>query len=354
MKSAITWRERLGSSHAKEQDKADFEAWRRADPEQQKAYDKADALLEIVHGVDKSDLPSFYFDKSFPEKIIDGWQAACAFFKPRHIRPKHIGMSLSGAAIAASAAFFLLLPSQPAPPITTAPRIAALPDPVRFYTAKGEVRSETLSDGTIITLGPVSALAVLMTEDKRSVTLRAGEAFFDVARDESRPFVVAANDAEVRVLGTVFEVRRRPTTVEVGVAEGEVEVSVPLQLGEFRQKDRSNALRQRQTLQAGQRLAAFSETGLGPVSDADPKAVGSWRVGSLDYTRASLADVLADASRFSDINITIGDPDIADLQVTATIDPKKLDAALDVLSLALPVEFKRLSDRQIVAKRRAS
>lgn len=349
MKSAITWRERLHSSGATEQDRAAFEVWKRADPRHQEAYDKASGLVEIVRGFDKSELPPLYFEKSFPEKVFDRWQATRSFF-----RPKHIGIGFTGAAVAASAAFFLFAPGQPITPSHTAPSIASLPDPVRFYTAKGEVRSETLSDGTVITLGPVSALAVLMTDDKRRVTLRAGEAFFDVTRDESRPFVVAANDAEVRVLGTVFEVRRRPTKVEVGVAEGEVEVSVPLQLGAFRDKDRRNTLRQRQSLQAGQRLAAFNETGLGSVRDADPETVGSWRVGSLDYTKASLSDVLADTSRYNDLDISIGDPDIGDLQVTTTIDPRKINAALDVLSLALPIEFERLSDQEIVAKKRGA
>lgn len=347
IQTAHAWRELLDSSRATSKDLAAFEAWMKANPEHEAAYIEAQELWDVMGGFDKSELTPIYFQKSLPEKIFDARQSITGFF-----RRQRVGIGLVGSALAATAAVFFFFPNQTTPPPISAPKIASLPDPIRFYTANGEVRSETLPDGSVITLGAVSAAEIIMTEEQRSVTLRSGEAFFDVTRDETRPFVVTANEAEVRVLGTSFEVKRRPTAVEVGVAEGQVEVSVLLQLDAFREQGGRPSLRQTRTLSAGQRIATSQEIGLGTIAIIQPDDVGAWRQGSLNYKQARLADILADTNRYSDTKVTIGDPDISDLHVTATIDTKKIASAFDLLSVALPIEFNRLSDTEMVVRKR--
>src|ERR1700736_4752700 len=96
--------------------------------------------------------------------------------------------------------------------------------PVYYATGVAEVREIHLSDGSEVTLGARSSLQVAFRLHERRVALTSGVAFFSVAKNPSRPFVVRVGDKEVRVVGTKFEVRRDPQVVRVSVVEGAVEV----------------------------------------------------------------------------------------------------------------------------------
>lgn len=90
-------------------------------------------------------------------------------------------------------------------------------------TAVGEVRPVALADGSVATLNTASRIAVAMRPEARMVHLEDGEAWFQVAKDKKRPFVVDAGHVRVRAVGTAFSVRRRPEGVDVLVTEGVVE-----------------------------------------------------------------------------------------------------------------------------------
>jgi transmembrane sensor len=99
----------------------------------------------------------------------------------------------------------------------------------RFSTGKGETKVVALKDGSVVTLNTASEILVNYSDDLRSVELIHGEALFDVAKNKARPFVVAAGDTHVRVVGTSFTVRRIDTApVQVLVREGIVEVFKPI------------------------------------------------------------------------------------------------------------------------------
>lgn len=91
--------------------------------------------------------------------------------------------------------------------------------PHTYSTAPGQRANITLADGSRITLAPATKLSV----DRRTITLQ-GEATFVVRSDEAAPFIVKTNDADTRVLGTTFSVRRYndDTRTLVVVAEGKV------------------------------------------------------------------------------------------------------------------------------------
>ena len=96
----------------------------------------------------------------------------------------------------------------------------------RESTQVGEVRRLTLDDGSALALNTSSVLQVKFAADERRIVLRQGEASFQVAHDEDRPFVVQAGDVSVRAVGTAFSVRMRQQELEVVVTEGVVEVLV--------------------------------------------------------------------------------------------------------------------------------
>lgn len=91
-------------------------------------------------------------------------------------------------------------------------------------TATAETRVLRLEDGSSIHLAPRSAVDVAFSGNERRVRLLAGEAFFEVTPDASRPFVVSAGMVETTVLGTAFDVRRGDGQTWVGVRRGHVRV----------------------------------------------------------------------------------------------------------------------------------
>lgn len=92
-------------------------------------------------------------------------------------------------------------------------------------TSAGEVRQVPLVDGSLVTLGKQTRIALAYEPSTRRVRLESGEALFEVAKDPSRPFVVEGGDVRIRAVGTVFLVNRRPDgAVEVTVTKGIVDV----------------------------------------------------------------------------------------------------------------------------------
>lgn len=92
-------------------------------------------------------------------------------------------------------------------------------------TQVGEWRRVTLNDGSVVNVGPRSRLSFDFNDKQRSVYLARGEAFFQVAKNPNRPFLVNTDLAIVRAVGTRFGVTRRDGQVSVTVREGKVAVS---------------------------------------------------------------------------------------------------------------------------------
>lgn len=93
------------------------------------------------------------------------------------------------------------------------------------HTDLGEWRHVTLADGSAVQLGPRTRLRFEFSDAGRSVHLHGGEAYFEVAKDPARPFVVNAEPLVVRAVGTEFAVARHGREVTVTVAEGSVRVA---------------------------------------------------------------------------------------------------------------------------------
>jgi len=92
-------------------------------------------------------------------------------------------------------------------------------------TARGQFRTARLPDGTTIRLNGATRIDIRYAADTRRATLLAGEAYFDVVHDAVRPFVVRAGDADIRVLGTAFDVDRTAGRVDLAVHRGAVRLA---------------------------------------------------------------------------------------------------------------------------------
>lgn len=190
---------------------------------------------------------------------------------------------------------------------------------VRLATATGRLLNQTLPDGSSLTLDAASRAEVDFYATRRQVRLLAGSAFFAVARDTERPFMVQAADVPVTVLGTRFEVALEDDAVLVAVDAGRVQV-----------RDGSGA---RHELGAGQmlRLAPGQTAAVQTVA-----AVAAWREGWLDFQNTPLAEVARRLERYSLQPLRV-EPDAAALPVLGRVRIAAAQGWLRMLPRTLPV-----------------
>ncbi|MGA4634745.1 FecR family protein [Pseudomonas solani] len=206
----------------------------------------------------------------------------------------------------------------------------------QYATAAGERRQVTLADGTQVELNSRTRLEVRYRDQQRLVTLESGEAMFSVTHDSARPFVVEAGQGRVTVTGTRFDVRRDPAEVRVAVESGSVRV----------EGQRNAATR---PLLAGDAVRISGDGSVGAIAAIDIAALTAWRQGKLVFNDASLADVVAEVSRYRASPVRVA-PAVAGLRLSSVFRADDTDALLGVLPRMLPVQVRALPDgsREII------
>nr|WP_315382405.1 FecR domain-containing protein [uncultured Sphingomonas sp.] len=91
-------------------------------------------------------------------------------------------------------------------------------------TRVGEIRSLQLADGSVAVVNSGTKLRVAFTRAERHVEMTKGEAWFEVAHNKARPFVVASGPYRVQAVGTAFDVRREGEAARVVVTTGVVKI----------------------------------------------------------------------------------------------------------------------------------
>lgn len=184
-----------------------------------------------------------------------------------------------------------------------------------YSTELGEIRKIPLADGSTATLNSGSKIDVHLAKQRREVRLDSGEAWFQVAKDPARPFVVTAGAVVVQAVGTAFSVRRREQGSEVLVTEGVVE-------GWTQQAD-GHRIR----LTAGEHAFIGDNSAIHLVNDgaADVNRTLAWRGGDIDLQGRSLQDAIAEFNRYNHRKLVLDDPALAGEQfdgIFRTDDPE--------------------------------
>ena len=219
-----------------------------------------------------------------------------------------------------------------------------------YATQTAEIRALALEDGSVVTLGAKSRINTEFTPTRRQVTLIDGEAFFEVAKDESRPFFVAAQDTLVRVVGTKFDVKRSAEIVHVSVLEGVVEVMKANDVGEVIETVDTSAI-DKQVLTAGERVSAARRVALPQARQVEQAKPGAWRMGRLAYEDASLAEIVADLNRYYDRPVRIATSDVGDLRSTLAFNTTEIDQVFAVMEAIHPIRVDKPATGEIVLRR---
>ena len=208
-----------------------------------------------------------------------------------------------------------------------------------YRTEIGGLESVPMPDGSKVTLNTNSEIRLAVTAKERRVELRQGEAYFEVAKDPSRPFVVRAGDQRVVAVGTKFSVRRESEGLRVVVTEGKVRIeSVGGGAGA--------ALAE---VPAG-RIAASLEHGvlIQEKPRTEVEEFLSWRSGYLIFRGTSLADAVAEFNRYNMQQLVIEDPYIAGLRIDGNFRATNVDVFLRLLASGFPVAVDRRDDRIVL------
>jgi len=214
-----------------------------------------------------------------------------------------------------------------------------------YETAVGKQRNVSLADGSTVQLNTNALLQVHFTRGARDLKLVRGEAFFDVAPDRRRPFTVYTSTGSVQAVGTAFSVRVDPGALHVTLVKGRIQVRRAI--ADDRQARGATAIL---TAQGGAHPEATVTRQViqrQTISSRDVARELAWRQGILVFDGEPLAAVIADVSRYTDMDIEIADPRLRDLKIAGYFDAGDVDAMLEALRLGFGVNVERLDAKHV-------
>lgn len=185
-----------------------------------------------------------------------------------------------------------------------------------YTTGIGEQRTVQLLDGSTVELNARSTIQVRLTAEQRAVTLLEGQALFRVAKDKQRPFVVSAGDAQVRAVGTEFDVYKKQSATVVTVVEGRVETY----------DDLDSPGTAAVVLSAGEQLTVLPHVVTKPTR-TDTAVATAWVQKRLIFEETPLSDVAEEFNRYNRRPLTIDDGELGSLKISgvySSTDPASL------------------------------
>ncbi|MFM8618394.1 MAG: FecR family protein [Opitutaceae bacterium] len=198
--------------------------------------------------------------------------------------------------------------------------------PERMETRPAERRTVALADGSRIELNARTRLQVSLSGRERRIGFAGGEAFFRVAHDPARPFLVETRAGVVRVTGTAFNVRETTAgQTEVTVLEGMVQARAAPDQG------------LPEPVGAGcQGLISDAGVVVRPLPPEATQGVIAWRVGQAAFESEPLGEAIGRFTAYHSRGITVA-PEAAVLRVGGRYSLDDLDGFLAALEQALPV-----------------
>jgi transmembrane sensor len=192
-----------------------------------------------------------------------------------------------------------------------------------YTTGPGEARTVTLEDASRIELNARTRLRVRYSAGLREVDLLDGQALFQVAKDHTRPFIVHSGTAQVRAVGTEFDVYRRGPDTTVTVLEGTVAVVG----GSNPASDSTGPPAAANVLVTAGEQAVISPQGSGKPRAANVSAATAWTRGQLEFEETPLSEVADEFNRSSTRTLVLKSPQLAQMRINgvySSVDPTSL------------------------------
>lgn len=200
----------------------------------------------------------------------------------------------------------------------------------------GDMKTVTLSDGSTISLNSRSSITYpepFSDQQTRTVQL-TGEAYFEIERDPDKPFVVITDEAEIRVLGTSFNVNAYDHDhTEVTVAIGKVSVS-------RNNKDALTVLQDELAVITKKQVIKQQNTNLNYLA---------WKTKKFTFNNTELQEVAREIERVYHCNIEFSNDVLKQCRLTAVFDNEELDDIIQTICLAFNVQAELDNDQYILS-----
>lgn len=214
-------------------------------------------------------------------------------------------------------------------------------DPVYHmaHSPRGSVSDLLLPDGSVIYLNADSRIeySVEGKKGKREVFLY-GEAWFDVAKDPKRPFLVHTSAYDIYVTGTRFNIKAHDSDKDVitTLEEGEVHLK---STDDFR-------LEKDIILKPGEQAFLDKDAKTIAVKSVNAEWYSSWKENKLIFINMSMKELEVTLERKYGVEINVKDKDLLDLHFDGTIKNETIIEVLEILKIALPIEY-HITDQTI-------
>lgn len=190
-----------------------------------------------------------------------------------------------------------------------------------FRTGVGQTTTVTLPEGSIVTLDSETEMRLRESPRERRVDLVGGRAFFRVAADPSRPFIVNAGGKSVRAIGTAFEVAFEHGNMVVTLAEGKVRV-----------EEAAAGSGSGTDMAPGGQLVIGADHNW-TLRRVDVAKETSWTEGRLIFMRDPLSEAVAEMNRYSTRKLAFKDGKIPDRQVVGVFEAGDVDGFVKAMEL---------------------
>jgi transmembrane sensor len=203
-----------------------------------------------------------------------------------------------------------------------------------IFVPKGQVNQLFLADGTRIWINSETRIIApsQFASNERVVKL-SGEAYFEVAKDKTRPFRVEVNGQQIEVLGTSFNVRAYANSneIETTLETGQIKLQTGIQTN---------------LLKPGEQCVFNKATGKLSVATVDPLTASSWKSGRYEFKNKDLVEVFKLVERWYDVEITADESWFKGMHFSGVIKRNK-DAKhfLELLSSSVPIRYEIKSDK---------
>lgn len=192
----------------------------------------------------------------------------------------------------------------------------------------------TLADNSVVTLREGSTLRVgKFDKGNRSVKLE-GEAYFEIAKDASRPFNVVSKNVKIQVLGTSFLVKELGANTYIDLVEGKI-------------KTLDTRTLNTEILTAGMQVQHTPEGKIKHIDTFDN--LSSWKAGTYTYKNQSLSQVLIELNLIFETEIITTDPTINDCTISGIFIGETLNQILSRIASQFEMEVKQDGKKWILA-----
>jgi ferric-dicitrate binding protein FerR (iron transport regulator) len=222
-----------------------------------------------------------------------------------------------------------------------------------FYTAiapKGSISQMILPDSTMVYLNAGSELKYTEENQKNIISRKggirkvflAGEAWFDVSKNEKKPFVVHTPVYNVEVMGTQFNVKAYPDDNEVATTleKGKVKIT----------SSEKYTLQETATLQPGEQLIYTKNKGI-TICNVNTRRFTAWKDNKLIFINMNLKELFVLLERKYGVDIEVADNVILDYHYDSTITTETILEVLDLIAETLPIKYRIEGQKVIIQKR---